>query len=136
MKKVALLTISILVFGCGGESSAPAASETATATTSEPAASAPVDNAALIAEGKQLFESTAICFTCHGMDAMGTALAPNLTDETWLNIEAPATVEKVSSIVKNGVAEPKEHPAPMPAMANLTEEQINAVATYVVSLGA
>lgn len=134
MKRFALLTISLVVFGCGGESSTPAASEPA-APASEPAASAPVDNAALIAEGKELFGGTAICFTCHGPDAKGTALAPDLTDAEWLNIEAPATVEKVTALVKSGVTEPKQFPAPMPAMANLTDEQVEAVATYVVSLG-
>ncbi len=61
---------------------------------------------------------------------------PNLTDAEWLNIEAPVTVDKVKMLIKGGVAEPKQFPAPMPAMGHLSDDQVNAIAAYVISLGA
>ncbi len=131
-KSLLLLMVVSLMAGCGGgDSSAPAS-----APAEEPQAAAPAaDNAALIEEGKTLFTGTAICFTCHGQDGTGMPqLAPNLTDDEWLNIEAPVTVEKVSGIIKNGVPEPKQHQAPMPAMVQLNDDQVKAIATYVVSL--
>ncbi len=133
LKSLLLLMVASFVFGCGGgDSSAPAAS---TAPAEEAAAAPADDNAALIEEGKALFTGTAICFTCHGQDGTGMPqLAPDLTDGEWLNIEAPATVEKISEIIKNGVSEPKQHQAPMPAMVQLNDDQVNAIATYVVSL--
>lgn len=134
-KSLLLLMVASFVVGCGGgDSSAPAAS---TAPAEEPVAEAPAadDNAALIAEGQALFTGTAICYTCHGQDGTGMPqLAPNLTDDEWLNIEAPPTVDKIAEIIKNGVAEPKQHQAPMPAMVQLNDDQVNAIATYVVSL--
>ncbi len=132
--QVSILALTLFFVGCGGDSTAPAPA--APSATTEPAA--PADNGAdeaLIAEGKTLFESTAICFTCHGPDAKGTALAPDLTDAEWLNIEAPADLEKITAIIKTGVTEPKSFPAPMPGMANLTDDQVTAVAAYVLSLG-
>jgi cbb3-type cytochrome c oxidase subunit III len=89
----------------------------------------------MVSQGQAIFTGAGNCFTCHGMDAKGTALAPNLTDAEWLNIDGthPAIVTQV----KTGVATPKTHPAPMPAMggATLTDDQVNQVAAYVWSLG-
>ena len=128
-----MLTVIFAACGGGGESSAPqAAAEPAEAP--EPAPAADAGDAALIAEGEALFGGVATCAACHGPDATGTAIAPNLTDDQWLNIEAPPTAEKIQALIRNGVAEPKEHPAPMPPMANLTDDQVAAVAAYVMSL--
>ena len=129
--------VTAVFVGCGGGDSSTPATSSAPAEEAAPAASEPAagGDAALLEEGKALFTGTAICFTCHGQDGTGMPqLAPDLTDDVWLNIEAPPTVEKVSAIIKNGVAEPKEHQAPMPAMVQLNDDQVNALATYVVSL--
>jgi mono/diheme cytochrome c family protein len=63
-------------------------------------------------------------------------LAPDLTDAAWLNIDG--SVEAIVRLVKEGVAQPKEHPAPMPPMggAQLTDAEVQAVAAYVKSLSA
>mgnify|MGYP006174886275 CR=1 FL=1 len=86
--------------------------------------------------GQQIFAGTGICFTCHGQDATGTQLAPNLTDDEWINIEQPVTQEKIEQLVRTGVQQPKQHPAPMPAMggAQLDDQQVRAVSAYVYSL--
>lgn len=131
LKSLLLLMVTAFFVGCGGGDSSTPAGEAAPAA-GEPAAGG---DAALIEEGKALFTGTAICFTCHGQDGTGMPqLAPDLTDDVWLNIEAPPTVEKVAAVIKNGVAEPKEHQAPMPAMVQLNDDQVNALATYVLSL--
>lgn len=132
-KTLGLFVLAVLIIaGCGGESSQPAASE---APASEPAAAASAaDEDPLLAEGKALFAGTAICYTCHGAAGEGSDLAPNLTDDEWLNIEAPADIDKLVALIKVGVPEPKEHPGMMPPMGHLSEDQLRAIATYVLSL--
>ena len=89
--------------------------------------------AAMINEGNQIFHGPGNCYTCHGMDAKGTSLAPDLTTAThiWVS-DYPSYVK----LVTNGVPQPKQHPAPMPAMggAQLTPDQVKAVAAYEWSL--
>jgi cbb3-type cytochrome c oxidase subunit III len=87
----------------------------------------------MVASGGQTFST--VCAACHGADAKGTQLAPNLTDAEWINIDG--TYPAMVTLVKTGVATPKAAPAPMPAMggASLTDDQVNAVAAYVWSLG-
>lgn len=84
--------------------------------------------------GKTIFTSTGNCFTCHGQGGVGTAMAPNLTDKTWLHIDG--SWDQIQKLVHAGVPKPKEHPAPMPAMggAQLTDQQVKQVAAYVYSL--
>jgi mono/diheme cytochrome c family protein len=74
------------------------------------------------------------CTACHGQDAKGTAVAPNLTDSQWLN--GDGSYEFIVQTVTTGVPKPKEHPAPMPPKggAQLTDDQVKAVAAYVYSL--
>lgn len=89
----------------------------------------------MASEGQRIFSSTGNCFTCHGADAKGTALAPDLTDGDWLN--ADGTYSGIVQVVHTGVATPRQYPAPMPAMggAPLSDEQVNQVSAYVWSLG-
>lgn len=88
---------------------------------------------AMVQEGKQVFETTT-CWTCHGMDASGSALAPSLRDQNWLN--SGGSFDEIVNIVRTGVAQPVEHPAPMPPMGggSLTEEQIRSVSAYVYAI--
>jgi mono/diheme cytochrome c family protein len=134
-----------ILAACGGGDAEPA---TETPEAQEPAPPAaqpdqtPMDlpegvTAEMVAEGDQIFHGVGICQTCHGADAMGSAnLGPNLTDDTWLNISS-RNYDEIVSLVTTGVAEPKEAAAPMPAKggANLTDEQVRAVAAYVYTLG-
>jgi mono/diheme cytochrome c family protein len=106
------------------------------ATPAAPAAAGQI-TPAMVALGDSIFMGTAaggLCMTCHGPDAKGTQLAPNLTDQQWLN--GDGSYQFIVTTVTNGVPNPKQYPAPMPPKggANLTDEQVHAVAAYVYSL--
>jgi mono/diheme cytochrome c family protein len=104
----------------------------ATQTAGQPPAGATAED---VTAGQQIFTSTGNCYTCHGPDAKGTALAPNLTDGEWINIDG--TFAAIQQNVKTGVPQPKQHPAAMPPMggASLSDDQIRQVSAYVWSLG-
>ena len=74
------------------------------------------------------------CTACHGQDAKGTAIAPDLTDAKWIN--GDGSYDFIVHTVTTGVPKPKEHPAPMPPKggATLSDDQVKAVAAYVFSL--
>lgn len=138
-----------LAAACGGgdsqmESQAPAAAPESAAApaATEPTQAAPMNlpegvTPEMVAEGNQIFHGPGICFTCHGADAKGVGnLAPDLTDDTWLHLSG-RNYDEIVNLVTNGVPQPTEAAAPMPPKggANLTDEQIRAVAAYVYSLG-
>ena len=102
----------------------------------EEVALAPGVTQAQFDEGRQLFTGAGGCQACHGPNAGGTQLAPNLTDAEWLNVAGPE-VGALEQVIRTGVAQPKEYPAPMPAMggASLNDQQIQALAAYVASIG-
>ncbi|HUP90496.1 MAG TPA: c-type cytochrome [Longimicrobiales bacterium] len=148
MKWGAAVVVAVTLVACAkkdaGDDAAAADSAAAATTAAAPAPAAPTAGsppagatADMVTQGQQIFTSTGNCYTCHGPDAKGTALAPNLSDAEWLNISG--TYDEIQGVVKNGVAQPKDpsHAAPMPAMggAQLTDDQIKAVAAYVWSLG-
>lgn len=92
----------------------------------------------LIALGDSVFHGQAgggTCYVCHGQDAKGSGVGPNLTDGEWLNTDG--TLAGITNVVQTGVPTPKQAPAPMPPMggASLSPEQVKAVAAYVHSLG-
>jgi len=89
----------------------------------------------MIDAGQQIFVQAGFCFTCHGEGASGSQLAPDLTDGTWINVEA-GDYEEIVQLVTSGVPEPVEFEAPMPPRggAQLTDEQVRQVAAYVWSL--
>ena len=76
----------------------------------------------------------ATCTACHGADAKGTPLAPNLTDTHWLWSDGsyPAIVKTITA----GVPQPKQYRSPMPPLggAQLTPDQVSAVAAYIWAL--
>lgn len=123
---------------CGGDKGRPAPETTQ----APPAAPGPgageAGRPAALALGDSIFHGQAaggLCFTCHGQDAKGTQLAPDLTDREWLN--GDGSLDFIVKTVTAGVPQPKKYPSPMLPMggANLTPEQVRAVATYVYSLG-
>jgi cbb3-type cytochrome c oxidase subunit III len=87
----------------------------------------------MVQAGKTVFETTT-CFTCHGMDASGTALAPSLRDQDWLN--SGGTYPEIVEVVRNGVPQPVRYPAAMPPIGGgqLTEDQIRQVSAYVYAI--
>ncbi len=89
---------------------------------------------AMLNEGESIFTGVGNCYTCHGMDARGTQLAPNLTDPRWINVDG--SFDAVLQLIRTGVAAPRQHPAPMPPSggAYLTDHQLRAVTAYVWSI--
>ncbi len=79
-------------------------------------------------------EGGGTCFTCHGVNGTGTDLGPDLTDRVW--IQTDGSKKGIAGLVRYGVPTPREHSDPMPPEggAHLTDEQIEAVASYVYSL--
>lgn len=98
------------------------------------AAGCPAATPALLEQGRQVFSTTGNCRVCHGGNARGTSLAPNLTDTRWLDIDG--SYGSIVDVVKHGVRHARTHPAPMPALggAKLDGAQVCAVAAYVYSL--
>lgn len=124
----------------GGDTSTAAgaaAGDTGTAASAAGGGGASSITAAMVALGDSIFHGQTAggtCFTCHGQDAKGTALAPDLTDKTW--IDGDGTYNYLVQRVTTGVPKPKQYPAPMPPKggANLSDAQVRAVAAYEYSL--
>jgi glucose/arabinose dehydrogenase/mono/diheme cytochrome c family protein len=103
-------------------------------------ASLPVPNGAtkeMLALGDRIYHGQvggATCTGCHGAGGTGTALGPNLTDTQWL--WGDGSFRSIAKTIAAGVPEPKQYRAPMPPMggAELTPEQVSAVAAYVWGL--
>jgi len=134
----------LLAFGAacgGGEDGAPAAEET-----QQPAAEAEAPAAAMdmelpegvtpemVASGEAIFTGQGICYTCHLTGGVGGPLAPNLTDDEWINTDG--SYEGIVQVVTNGVPEPVEHPGIMlpKGGSSITDEQVQAVSAYVWTL--
>ena len=102
--------------------------------------SLPVPNGAtkeMIALGDRIYHGEvggATCTGCHGANGAGTALGPNLTDAQWL--WGDGSYGGIAKTITAGVSEPKQYRAPMPPMggAELTPDQVSAVAAYVWGL--
>jgi len=137
-----LVTLSAIM-ACGGgetaEQQPPAETTPATPPPDQGATAQlpPGVTQAMVADGQSLFTTTGLCFTCHGPDGKGTANAPDLTDDAWLNISA-RNYDEIVNVIMTGVAQPKQFPAPMIAKggSTITDEQVRAVAAYVYSLAA
>lgn len=142
--RVSALFMILALAACGGEGGAPA--EEAQQPAAEPAAAAPeaapaMDmelpegvTPAMVAQGEGIFMGAGICFTCHLQGGVGGPLAPNLTDDQWLNVDG--SYEAIVNLVTTGVPEPKEHPGIMlpKGGSNISEEEVRAVAAYVWTL--
>jgi glucose/arabinose dehydrogenase/mono/diheme cytochrome c family protein len=76
----------------------------------------------------------ATCTGCHGSGATGTPLGPDLTSNRWL--WSDGTPAAIAATIRVGVSTPKNYHQPMPAMggAQLSADQVSAVAAYVWAL--
>jgi glucose/arabinose dehydrogenase len=112
----------------------PAGSEAPAAPTSAlPAGVTP----AMVALGDSIYRGQvagASCTGCHGMNAKGTPLAPDLTDAKWL--WGDGSYQSIVRTIRQGVPTPKEHTGVMPPMggAQLTGPQLAAVGAYVYAI--
>lgn len=134
----------LLAFGaaCGGEGGAPAAQDAQPAAQAPAEAPAPAANMELpegvtpemVAQGETIFGGAGICFTCHLAGGVGGPLAPNLTDDEWINIDG--SYEAIVRTVTAGVPEPQQYPGLMlpKGGSNISDEEVRAVAAYVWTL--
>jgi glucose/arabinose dehydrogenase/mono/diheme cytochrome c family protein len=113
----------------GAPSPAPAAAKST--------ASIPGVTPAMISLGDSVYHGQvagATCAGCHGTNAKGTPLAPDLTDNQW--IWGNGSLASITKTIREGVPAPKQHTGVMPPMggAQLTPAQLAAVGAYVYSL--
>jgi glucose/arabinose dehydrogenase/mono/diheme cytochrome c family protein len=92
---------------------------------------------AMMALGDRIFHGRvggATCTGCHGADAKGTPLGPDLTSTQWL--WGDGSYASIAKIITTGVPQPKKYRSPMPPMggAQLTPDQVSALAAYVWGL--
>jgi glucose/arabinose dehydrogenase/cytochrome c5 len=76
----------------------------------------------------------AACTGCHGDHGQGSPLGPDLTGKKWL--WSDGSWEGIAKTITDGVSQPKQYRSPMPPMggAQLTLDQVKAVAAYVWSI--
>jgi glucose/arabinose dehydrogenase/mono/diheme cytochrome c family protein len=74
------------------------------------------------------------CAGCHGASAKGTPLGPDLTANKFL--WSDGSYPGITKTITDGVPQPKQYRSPMPPMggAQLTPDQLSAVAAYVWAL--
>ena len=137
--------VALAAAACGGGERHHAKADTTLIRVADSSVPVPTDidtnpaaiKVAMIALGDSIFHGQVAagnCMACHGLDAKGTQLAPDLTDANWLN--GDGSFRFIITTIITGVAAPKQHPAPMPPMggASLSPAQMEAVAAYVYSL--
>ena len=95
-----------------------------------PAGATPAD----VALGSRIY-GAGTCAGCHGSDAKGTPLGPDLTGAKWL--WGDGSVQSIAKIITDGVPNPKEFRSPMPPMGGtqLSPSEVSAVADYIWALG-
>ena len=95
-----------------------------------PAGATPAD----VALGSRIY-GAGTCAGCHGSDAKGTPLGPDLTGAKWL--WGDGSVQSIAKIITDGVPNPKEFRSPMPPMGGtqLSASEVSAVADYIWALG-
>ena len=109
-----------------------------TAATNPPPPEGLHKDAGKLSLGAQVFSGQvggAACTGCHGSDAKGTPLGPDLT--SGKHVWSDGSLAGIQKTISTGVAKPKNYRGPMPPMggAQLSPEQLAAVAAYVHSLG-
>src|SRR5277367_2626697 len=91
----------------------------------------------MVALGDRIYHGQvggATCTGCHGTNAKGTPLGPDLTSSHWL--WGDGSYPAIAQTITTGVAQPKQYRSPMPPMggAQLTSDQVSAVAAYIWGL--
>jgi glucose/arabinose dehydrogenase/mono/diheme cytochrome c family protein len=91
----------------------------------------------MVALGDRIYHGQvggATCTGCHGANAKGTPLGPDLTSSHWL--WGDGSYPAIAKIITAGVAQPKQYRSPMPPMggSQLTPDQVSALAAYIWGL--
>jgi mono/diheme cytochrome c family protein len=91
----------------------------------------------MVALGERIYGGQvggATCTGCHGADAKGTPLAPDLTDTQWL--WGDGSYASIVKTITTGVPQPKKYRSPMPPKggAELNADQVSALAAFIWAL--
>jgi mono/diheme cytochrome c family protein len=91
----------------------------------------------MVALGDRIYHGQvggATCTGCHGTNAKGTPLGPDLTSSHWL--WGDGSYPAIAKIITAGVPQPKQYRSPMPPMggSQLTPDQVSALAAYIWGL--
>jgi glucose/arabinose dehydrogenase/mono/diheme cytochrome c family protein len=91
----------------------------------------------MVALGNRIYHGqvgAAACTGCHGANATGSPLGPDLTGKKWL--WSDGSFAGILKSITEGVPRPKQYRSPMPPMggAELTPDQVRALTAYVWSL--
>jgi mono/diheme cytochrome c family protein len=89
---------------------------------------------AMVDKGKEIYGKQGLCYACHGQEGKGL-VGPSLADDVWLHSKG-SYPEIVAQILKGVPKEEAKSGVPMPAKggANISEDEVKAVAAYVYSL--
>jgi glucose/arabinose dehydrogenase/cytochrome c553 len=87
-----------------------------------------------IALGRKIFhgeERSGTCSGCHGDDARGSSVGPDLASGRWSYSDG--SVAAIAKSIKEGVLKPKVFSGAMPPNGgtDLTDEEVNAIAAYL-----
>jgi glucose/arabinose dehydrogenase/mono/diheme cytochrome c family protein len=91
----------------------------------------------MVALGDRIYHGQvgeASCTGCHGETGQGTSVGPDLLGKKWLWSDGSFT--GILKTITDGVSRPKKYRSPMPPAggAELTSDQLSALAAYVWSL--
>jgi mono/diheme cytochrome c family protein len=119
------VTLSAVLAACASPCASQPKSVSAGSLRSPPGATAEE-----VAQGQRLFRKSA-CTGCHGPEAKGTALAPDLTAGIWL--WSDGTLPALRKTISEGVAKPRKFVVAMPPKGGMpfTEAELTDIATYV-----
>lgn len=91
-----------------------------------------------VALGDRIFHGEAsggTCSGCHGSDARGSSVGPDLGAGKW--VWSNGSLEGITDTITHGVPSPKNYPGAMPPKggASLSPQDVAAVAAYVWAVG-
>ena len=91
----------------------------------------------MVALGERIYRGQvggAACTGCHGESGQGSPLGPDLMGKKWL--WSDGSYAGIAKTINEGVPQPKQYRSPMPPVggAQLTPQQVSALAAYVWSL--
>lgn len=145
-KVFAMATVAaVALSACGGDDAADDTMDGTPAPQAEQPAEQPAEQVAAdlpegvtqeqFNQGQELFTGQGGCVACHGPEARGTQLGPDLTDGEWLNI-SDRDYDEMVELIQTGVPQPVEYPGPMPPLggASLSDQQVQDLAAYVYGI--
>lgn len=143
----AVLGVSVLA-ACGGGEAGQQQASSGEAVASETTASSSTTSgqqeaqlpegvtAEMVAQGKEIYAGAGLCYVCHGADGSGMpGLGANLKDDEW--VHSDGSFDGIIATVMDGVDASKSTSGtamPPKGGSGITDEQVKAVAAYVLTL--